>query len=140
MGFKKKKHIIGSIRRWSKKKKETILINKKNKNNRWFCSTIRTIKKKNIKKIKLVNHISSIIGYGNRSTLASILNFRSVDVRKKDARWVSLGGGPRKRFYRNIKRSYKGKFIVSSHNLIWFWEKISRMLTYYIRCVQWGIV
>jgi hypothetical protein len=32
-----------------------------------------------------------------------------------------------------LKRSFKGKYIKHLINLIWFWEKVSRLLSYTIR-------
>ena len=51
-------------------------------------------------------------------------------IQKRFGVGFSVTGGPRKRLFRNIKRSFQGKFIVHYASLVWFWEKISRLITY----------
>jgi len=46
---------------------------------------------------------------------------------------LSIFGGPRKRLSRNLKRTFKGKYIKHLTNLIWFWEKIARLISYTIK-------
>ena len=76
----------------------------------------------------------------NINKVSSMLNFRRIDLKLKDPRHSSFCGGPRKRFYRNIRRSFKGKHIKTYEHLVWFWEKVSRMLTYYVKCINSGIL
>lgn len=47
------------------------------------------------------------------------------------AREFSITGGPRKRLSRNLKRAFLGKHLKFILNLIWFWEKIARLVSYY---------
>ena len=54
-------------------------------------------------------------------------------IRKRHESAFSVTGGPRKRLFRNIKRSFQGKFIVHYASLVWFWEKISRLITYIVK-------
>lgn len=54
-------------------------------------------------------------------------------IQKRFGVGFSVTGGPRKRLFRNIKRSFQGKFIVHYASLVWFWEKISRLITYMIK-------
>lgn len=45
----------------------------------------------------------------------------------------SFVGGPRKRLSRNLRRAFKGKHVKVASDLVWFWEKISRMVTYLVQ-------
>lgn len=58
--------------------------------------------------------------------------FRSFTQKRFECSF-SVTGGPRKRLFRNIKRSFQGKFIVHYASLVWFWEKISRLITYIVK-------
>lgn len=61
---------------------------------------------------------------------ALLEEFRFDPIYIKDK--YSVAGGPRKRLSRNLRRAFKGKFIKNITNLIWFWEKVSRLVTYYV--------
>mgnify|MGYP004707724561 FL=1 len=54
----------------------------------------------------------------NINKVSSMLNFRRIDLKLKDPRHSSFCGGPRKRFYRNIRRSFKGKHIKTYEHLV----------------------
>ncbi len=46
--------------------------------------------------------------------------------------YYSFAGGPRMRKYRKLKRSFQSKNIIKYTSLIWFWEKVSKLLSYYV--------
>jgi len=48
-------------------------------------------------------------------------------------RKLSVTGGPRKRLTRNLIRAFKGKYIKNILNMVWFWEKIAKLVSYYIK-------
>lgn len=62
--------------------------------------------------------------------IKTVAEFFKLDIKKEPVKY-SVFGGPRSRLSRNLRRSYKGKQIKNILNLIWFWEKISRLLSYY---------
>lgn len=62
-------------------------------------------------------------------TVLEEFRFDPVLVKNK----YSVCGGPRKRLSRNLRRAYKGKYIKHITDLVWFWEKLSRMMTYYLQ-------
>ena len=45
----------------------------------------------------------------------------------------SVLGGPKKRLSRNLRRAFKGKHVKIATDLVWFWEKVAKMLTYFVR-------
>lgn len=61
-----------------------------------------------------------------------IFAFQSY-IQKRFGVGFSITGGPRKRLFRNIKRNFQGKFIVHYTSLVWFWEKISKLITYMVK-------
>ena len=65
----------------------------------------------------------------------AILDSFKWDI-KRTSTTISIFGGPRKRLSRNLRRSFKGKRINNITNLIWFWEKISRLISYYTQTVR----
>lgn len=53
-----------------------------------------------------------------------------------EPRVFSIVGGPRKRLSRNLKRTFKGKSLKQVTGLLWFWEKIARLVNYYILYIR----
>lgn len=75
------------------------------------------------------NNIMSDMSIKKELKLLSITNI-SIDNNYRTKTLFSFSGGPRKRFSRNLKRAFKGKNITQHLSLIWFWEKISRLVSY----------
>lgn len=76
-------------------------------------------------------NISKYRDFSDKKILHAMLEeFRFDPVYINDK--YSVAGGPRKRLSRNLRRAFKAKFIKNVTNLIWFWEKVSRLVTYYV--------
>ena len=99
----------------------------------------KILSKKKRKKVNFVNPkgiidrgtITKYRGFSGKKALYSMLEeFRFDPVYVNDK--FSVAGGPRKRLSRNLRRAFKAKFIKNVTNLIWFWEKVSRLITYYV--------
>lgn len=71
---------------------------------------------------------STFFTNGAEKTLLEGFRFDPVRIQNK----FSIFGGPRKRLSRNLRRAFKGKYVKHLSDLVWFWEKLSRLLSYYM--------
>lgn len=122
-----------------KKTKNTNMTLKKEKNSLFYTkyltkspnlkySNRSLIKSKDRELITGVSEAGLFISEAEKTLMES---FRFDPVYMKNS--YSFVGGPRKRLSRNLRRAFKGKHVKVASDLVWFWEKISRMVTYLVQ-------
>lgn len=126
--FKKLHNINFSVKKMKIKKDTNLICGLSS------LSTKRTlpgcIYKKTENWLKKVEMLEEDVDIVNRLFLNTIM--------LKEPRKYSVAGGPRKRMSRNLKRAFKSIAIKKLINVIWFWEKVSRLVTFYVANLKLG--
>lgn len=109
---------------------------KKKKNQEFFYKKFFLLKSQSLKTIGVfgknsIAYLTADTVFSNQAEKAVLEEFRFDPVLIKNK--YSFCGGPRKRLSRNLRRAYKGKYIKHIADLVWFWEKLARMMTYYLQ-------